>query len=66
MQEKIVEQRARAEAEPLVVQPLLAGDLADPETYKRPGPEVAELQRRYAEVDPKKPMDEWFYEAQEG
>lgn len=22
--------------------------------------------RRYAEVDPKKPMDEWFYEAQEG
>ena len=21
---------------------------------------------RYAEVEPKKPMDEWFYEAQEG
>ena len=29
----------------------LAGDLADPETYKRPGPEVADLQRRYAEVE---------------
>ena len=29
----------------------LAGDLADPETYKRPGPEVADLQRRYADVE---------------
>jgi len=44
----------------------LAGDLADPETYKRPGSEVADLQRRYAEVEKAlaEHTDRWM-EAQE-